>query len=41
MKKMVSGGQTGSDQAGLSVAKALGLETGGCKGVQDRKRLST
>jgi hypothetical protein len=29
MKKIISGGQSGSDQAGLSTAKAFGLETGG------------
>ena len=27
--KIISGGQTGADQAGLAAAKALGLETGG------------
>ena len=27
--KVISGGQTGSDQAGLAAAKELGLETGG------------
>tara|TARA_Y100000034_G_scaffold43496_3_gene53126 strand:- start:42365 stop:42853 length:489 start_codon:yes stop_codon:yes gene_type:complete len=27
--KIISGGQTGSDQAGLQAGKALGLETGG------------
>lgn len=29
MKKIISGGQTGSDQAGLSAAEACDLETGG------------
>lgn len=29
LKKIISGGQTGADQAGLKVAKALGLECGG------------
>jgi len=29
LKKIVSGGQTGSDEAGLVVAKRFGLETGG------------
>ncbi len=27
--KIISGGQTGADQAGLAAAKALGIETGG------------
>ena len=29
IKKIISGGQTGADQAGLSIAKDLGFETGG------------
>ena len=29
LRKIVSGGQTGADRAGLECAKALGLETGG------------
>ena len=29
LTKIISGGQTGADQAGLRAAKALGLETGG------------
>lgn len=29
LKKVISGGQTGADQAGLKAAKACGLETGG------------
>lgn len=29
LRKIVSGGQTGADQAGLRAAKSLGLETGG------------
>lgn len=29
LRKIVSGGQTGADQAGLRAAKALGFETGG------------
>ncbi len=29
IKKIISGGQTGADQAGLHVAKKLGIETGG------------
>lgn len=29
LKKVISGGQTGADQAGLFTAKAFGLETGG------------
>lgn len=29
LKKVISGGQTGADQAGLVVAKRFGLETGG------------
>lgn len=29
LKKIISGGQTGADKAGLDAAKALGLETGG------------
>jgi hypothetical protein len=29
LKKIVSGGQTGADQAGLRAAKAAGIETGG------------
>lgn len=29
MKKVISGGQTGADRAGLIAAKAAGLETGG------------
>lgn len=29
LKKIISGGQTGADQAGLAAAKFLGLETGG------------
>ncbi|MBD1864287.1 MULTISPECIES: YpsA SLOG family protein [Trichocoleus] len=30
LKKIISGGQTGADKAGLIAARALGLETGGC-----------
>jgi hypothetical protein len=29
LKKIVSGGQTGADQAGLKAARAAGIETGG------------
>jgi hypothetical protein len=29
IKKIISGGQTGADRAGLEVGKALGIETGG------------
>src|SRR5688500_14728345 len=29
LRKIISGGQTGADQAGLFVAKRFGLETGG------------
>lgn len=29
LKRVISGGQTGADRAGLECAKALGLETGG------------
>ena len=29
LKKIISGGQTGADQAGLIAGRALGLETGG------------
>ncbi|MFZ8324119.1 YpsA SLOG family protein, partial [Staphylococcus aureus] len=29
LKKVISGGQTGADQAGLRAGKAAGLETGG------------
>jgi Circularly permutated YpsA SLOG family len=29
LKKIISGGQTGADQAGLRTAKRLGIETGG------------
>lgn len=29
LKKIISGGQTGADQAGLRAGKALGIETGG------------
>ena len=29
IKKVISGGQTGADQAGLRAAKSIGLETGG------------
>jgi hypothetical protein len=29
LRKIISGGQTGADQAGLRVAKTLGFETGG------------
>lgn len=29
LKKIISGGQTGADQAGLRAARALGIETGG------------
>ena len=29
IKRIISGGQTGADQAGLSVAKRLGIPTGG------------
>src|SRR5262245_4392293 len=30
IERVVSGGQTGADQAGLAVAKRLGIPTGGC-----------
>jgi hypothetical protein len=29
VRKIISGGQTGADQAGLAVAKRLGISTGG------------
>ena len=29
LRKVVSGGQTGADQAGLRAARAAGIETGG------------
>lgn len=29
LRKIISGGQTGADRAGLEIAKELGLETGG------------
>ena len=29
VRKIISGGQTGADQAGLAVAKRLGIPTGG------------
>lgn len=29
LKRIISGGQTGADRAGLEIAKELGLETGG------------
>ena len=30
IERVISGGQTGADQAGLAVAKRLGIPTGGC-----------
>jgi Circularly permutated YpsA SLOG family len=30
IERVISGGQTGADQAGLAVAKRLGVATGGC-----------
>jgi hypothetical protein len=30
VERVISGGQTGADQAGLAVAKRLGIATGGC-----------
>ena len=30
IERIISGGQTGADQAGLAVAKRLGVATGGC-----------
>ena len=30
VERVTSGGQTGADQAGLAVAKRLGIPTGGC-----------
>src|ERR1035437_7913985 len=30
VKRVISGGQTGADQAGLAAAQSLGIDTGGC-----------
>jgi Circularly permutated YpsA SLOG family len=30
VERVISGGQTGADQAGLAAAKLLGIPTGGC-----------
>ena len=40
--RIISGGQTGADRAGLAAAYELGIETGGhCPGDTEPKRAKT